>query len=235
MNNAEKNYQVIRQVEDARHFLLEMYAHNPALLRTADPRIRELFQHKQATEFAHSKQRGISLVELIMFIVIVSVALTGILAVMNQVTAHSADPLVRKQALAIAESLLEEVELMPFTYCDPDDASAVTATSTADCTSVEVAGVENDVSRYHATLPFDNVNDYNTFGMAAGSIMDITNTNTGLAGYTLQPITVAAVDFGGITAASGDALLVTVTVTDPGGFNIVLEGIRTRHSPRSVP
>ena len=62
-------------------------------------------------------QRGISLIELIMFIVIVSVALAGILLVMNVTTKGSADPLVHKQALAIAESLLEEVELMPFTYC----------------------------------------------------------------------------------------------------------------------
>lgn len=181
------------------------------------------------------KQRGISLIELIIFIVIISVALTGILLVMNQTTAHSADPMIRKQALAIAESILEEVELMPFTYCDPDDASAVTATSIADCTTVEVMGVENDISRNDATFPFDNVSDYNGFGMAAGSIMDITNTNTGVNGYTLQPITVAAIDYGGITAASGDALRITVTVTDPSGTDIVLDGIRTRYSPRSLP
>jgi len=188
-----------------------------------------------STKHLTMQQRGVSLIELIMFIVIISVALTGILLVMNIVTRSSADPLVHKQALAIAESLLEEVELMPFTFCDPDDASAVTATSTAECTTVEVAGVENDVSRYHATLPFDNVSDYGGFGMLSGSIMDITGTNTGLIGYTLRPITVTAVDFGGITAASGDALLVTVTVTDPTGTDIVLEGIRTRYAPRSLP
>src|SRR5512145_118066 len=100
-----------------------------------------------STKHLTMQQRGVSLIELIMFIVIISVALTGILLVMNIVTRSSADPLVHKQALAIAESLLEEVELMPFTFCDPDDASAVTATSTAECTTVEVAGVENDVSR----------------------------------------------------------------------------------------
>ncbi len=70
------------------------------------------------------RQHGISLIELIMFIVIVSVALAGILLVMNVTTKGSADPLIHKQALAIAESLLEEVELMPFTYCDPDDLAA---------------------------------------------------------------------------------------------------------------
>lgn len=59
-------------------------------------------------------QRGISLIELIMFIVILGIALTGIMLVINQVTGHSADTLLRKQALAIAESKMEEIELQSF-------------------------------------------------------------------------------------------------------------------------
>jgi MSHA pilin protein MshD len=248
MNNAEDNYQIIRQIQDGRDFLLTMIEQNPSLLKTAEPRIRELFKYERSEDVTPiGKQRGISLIELIIFIVIISVALTGILLVMNQTTAHSADPMVRKQALAIAESILEEVELMPFTYCDPDDLNAASATSAtvggSGCNStIESIGLEaafaeqpTDETRYHASTPFDNVNDYNGFGMVAGSIMDITNTNTGVNGYTLQPITVAAIDYGGITAASGDALLITVTVTDPSGTDIVLEGIRTRYSPRSLP
>ena len=61
-----------------------------------------------------------------MFIVIVGVAAGGILMVFANTTRASADPLIRKQALAIAESLLEEIRLMPFTFCDPDDANAST-------------------------------------------------------------------------------------------------------------
>jgi len=56
-------------------------------------------------------QAGISLIELVMFIVIVSVGVVGILSVMNVTTKSSADPMIRKQALAIAESVLEEIEL----------------------------------------------------------------------------------------------------------------------------
>src|ERR1700674_5036703 len=55
-------------------------------------------------------QAGISLVELIMFIVIVSLGVVGILTVFNLTAQKSADPQVRKQMLAIAEALLEEVE-----------------------------------------------------------------------------------------------------------------------------
>ena len=74
--------------------------------------------------------RGLSLIELVIFIAVVSAALAGVLAVFIQSTSTSADPMLRRQALAVAESLLEEVSLMPFTYCDGDDANVTTATST---------------------------------------------------------------------------------------------------------
>ncbi|OGS93900.1 MAG: hypothetical protein A3H31_04735 [Gallionellales bacterium RIFCSPLOWO2_02_FULL_57_47] len=190
---------------------------------------------------ASEKQRGISLIELIMFIVIVSVALAGILLVMNVTTRGSADPLIHKQALAIAESLLEEVELMPFTFCDPDDGAAASAVVAADCGVVAPAvgaeglGVENDVSRYHATFPYDNVSDYAGFGMAAGALLDITGIAAGPAGYAVA----VAVTNNGMPAAGAspaiantEALLIKVTVTGPDGVDVVIEGIRTRYSPR---
>lgn len=190
-----------------------------------------------------ARQRGISLIELIMFIVIVGVALAGILLVMNVTTKSSADPLVRKQALAIAESLLEEVALMPFTFCDPDDPAAETATGAGDCAMPEVLGVENDVSRYDVALPFDNVSDYNGCELNTGTpnacdatgsngIRDITDTNTGVAGYTAA-VSIAEMAFGGIAAA--DALQITVAVTGPDGVPIVVDGMRTRYAPRTLP
>src|SRR5207302_2251038 len=70
------------------------------------------------------RQRGATLVELVVFIVLVSIALVSLVTAMSQFTRYSTDPLIRKQALAIAESLLDEIMLMPFTFCDPDDAHA---------------------------------------------------------------------------------------------------------------
>ncbi|OIR00976.1 hypothetical protein GALL_169400 [mine drainage metagenome] len=178
-------------------------------------------------------QSGFTLIELIIFIVIVSVALTGVLTVLNITAKSSADPLLRKQALAIAEALLEEVMLQPFTYCDPDDASAATATSTAGCsTTVEAMGPDVNPNgatetRASSTDPFDNVNDYNGL-----------STTTNIAGggpakYTAN-ISVTATDLGAITAASGNALLVSVSVNS-GTETIVLEGYRTRYSPNTLP
>jgi MSHA pilin protein MshD len=62
--------------------------------------------------------RGFTLVELIIFIVVVSVGLAGILAVMSTTVRSSADPLVRKQVMTLADSTLEEI--LQKEYSDPD-------------------------------------------------------------------------------------------------------------------
>jgi len=181
-------------------------------------------------------QSGLTLIELVMFIVIISVALAGIIGVFNLNTQHSADPMVQKQALAIAESVLEEVELMPFTDCDPDDANAATPGPCA--TTVEAMGPEAGETRYSAATPFDNVNDYNGFTMNAGNggIRDITGAPVGGAG-TLDAygVTVAVTPtaLGAVPAA--DSLLITVTVTGPGSISVVLDGYRTRYAPNATP
>ncbi|MDD2686373.1 MAG: type II secretion system protein [Gallionella sp.] len=206
MNNAEKNYQIIRQLEDGRNFMLEMYAQNPALLKTADSRIRELFEYKPVAECERPpKQRGASLIELIMFIVIVSVALAGILLVMNQTTRGSADPLVRKQALAVAYSLLEEVELQDF------------ANPVGGFTG---ANVQANRSK------FDDVMDYNGFNQAAGIYsLDGVAPITGLEGYTAGVTVIDAAL--GVPAVS--AVQIDVTVTAPNGEAITATGYRAAY------
>lgn len=185
-------------------------------------------------------QRGLTLIELIVFIVIVSVALVGVLIVLNVTTRSSADPMVRKQLLAVAEAVLEEVMLQPFTWCDPDDRSAATATSaTLDGTAsnpaqcwdaVEAIGVEtvsgNTDARLSATSPLDNASDYDGVPIAAGI------TGTALpTGYSAT-VAVAQDSLNGIAAT--ESLLITVTASH-GSDSIRLQGYRTRHSPNLLP
>ena len=184
--------------------------------------------------FAKHRSRGLTLIELIVFIVIVGVALAGSLTVLNITTKASADPLVRKQALALAESLLEEAMLQPFTWCDPDDAQAATAVSNAvgatGCTSaatVEGLGAEGGETRASATTPFDNVSDYH------GEAINTSISGTGATPYVAN-VTVAAADLRELTAASGAALLITVSVT-AAGETIQLQAYRTRYAPNYLP
>lgn len=192
--------------------------------------------------------RGISLVELIVFIAIITVGIGGILGVMNYMTRASADPLAQKQALAIAEAYLEEVLAMPFTYCDPDDVNAATAQSTAAVNPVdptrcaatlEGMGAEGE-TRGSSTTPYDNVNDYSS--LAAGAPASIDGTAiSGLGAYSVS-VAVAANDLvaSSATVSGSDgngrpqSLRVTVTVTGP-GTTVVLDGYRTRYAPNALP
>jgi len=190
-------------------------------------------------------QTGISLIELVIFIVIVSVGVAGILSVMNVTVMHSADPIVQKQAVAIAESLLEEIELQPFTWCDPNDNNATSAASAAGCaTTAEAMGPEaafvnqpNAENRYQdvnaGDSPFDNVNDYHGFAMAGVRGIDASGTVLpGLGAYNANvSITPVGVAFG---LAVGDVLQINVQVTGPGGTDITLTGFRHRYAPNAA-
>ncbi len=176
-----------------------------------------------------TNERGLSLIELLVFIVVVGIAVTGVLSVYSLNARSSADPMVRKQALAIAESLLEEVLAKPYTYCDPDDANVETAQNSGQCaTTPEVMGPEAGETRYSNLTPFDNVNDYNGFSMAG--IVDLNgNAVAGLGGYTATVQVQPAGAFNGIPA--GETLLVIVTVTAAGNQGVSLSGYRTRYAP----
>jgi MSHA pilin protein MshD len=192
------------------------------------------------------RERGLTLLELVMFIVVIGVAAAGVVGVIGYATRASTDPMIQKQALAIAEAMLEEVQLMPFTYCDPDDPQAGTAQSaTVGATGCSAGGVEGlgaegvapfgPEVRISATTPFDNVNDYNGFTMAGG-IVDIAGNPIAipeLAAYTAS-VTVAGQALGGIAAA--ESLLITVTVSHPSLTpSIVLNGYRIRYAPNALP
>ena len=192
-----------------------------------------------------TREAGLTLIEMIVFILVVSIGLTGVLLVMNKTTSRSSDPLVRKQALAIAEGLLEEVQLMPFTYCDADDAhvataqaATVNASDPAQCaSSADAIGPEAGETRYSVSTPFDHVGDYDGFDTTTATppgVRDITNSQAGPAGYAASvSVQQLALGNAGFTVPAAGALLVTVSVTGPGNESVRLQGYRTRYVPRS--
>jgi MSHA pilin protein MshD len=192
----------------------------------------------------HSSRRrtaGLSLIELIVFMVIVSAAVAGVLGALGIATRSSADPVIHKQALAIAEAVLEEVQLQPFTYCDPDDPAAPTALDVTQCATQETIGVEGGETRYSSTVPFDNVNDYHGFDSNTAVPSGIRNIDgtliAGLDGYRVT-VNVAAQPLGGIgndANARPQSLLTTVTVTGIGNTTVTLHGYRVRYAPNALP
>lgn len=195
-----------------------------------------------------SGARGVGLVELIVFIAVVGVAVAGVLGVITITSRASAEPMAHKQALAIAEAVLEEVQLQPFTYCDPDDANAATATSAAvsatGCAAtpetIGVEGLETRSGNPVGSPPFfDNVSDYNLYNSTTATPSGITDfagsAITGLSAYSVV-VAIAAEPLSGVgNDANGrpQSLRITVTVTGPGGITTTLDGYRVRYAPNA--
>lgn len=209
-------------------------------------------------------QRGLTIIELVLFIVITGVAAAGIMRVLNIGTTAGADPIRRKQALLIAESYMEEVQLARFTFCDPADDKATTATKVADCTIQEAVGREAG----NNTRPYDNVNDYANStnsalrSFAVGGVDTDVNgrplgrdgggsmlgnsvmsgiTTTVMLSYVsaLGPpaLPVRVITSSGDTIETMTALRITIRTTYGTGPNdfIELDGYRTRYAPNYVP
>jgi MSHA pilin protein MshD len=148
-------------------------------------------------------QKGITLIELIIFMVIVGIAMAGIVSAINFNVQHSADPVVKKQALAIAESMLEEVTLQNFS--DPD-------------------GGANEVEDSRDL--YDDIDDYHNYSRNGISSIDAPSTTiAGLEGYNVSVEIDSAVDLNGING--GEAKRITVIVTGPLNTTVILEGYRT--------
>ena len=187
------------------------------------------------------RQGGVTLVELLMFIVIVSVALVGVLQVLRYNAAHSADPLRRKQALMLAESVMEEVQMAKFTYCDPASDNVDSATQAGDCTVAEAFG-QLSGGEVMGPRPYDNVNDYVVAGntpsgamisSADGAPLDANGNPIDVTGYTvsltIRPEALNNITVSGVTA-NENVLRITVTVNFDGQA-LVLDGYRARYAP----
>jgi MSHA pilin protein MshD len=140
------------------------------------------------------RQLGFTLIELIIFIVVVGAGFAGILTVSTTVVRSSADPMLRKQSLAIAESLLEEILLKE--YAKPSGSTV---------SGFALGGARN---------LYDCVDDYNTYATTTG-IVDITGTAVvGLGSFNISPaVVVSTTTLGAVTVKK-----VVVSVTGPQGI-----------------
>jgi MSHA pilin protein MshD len=149
---------------------------------------------------ATRSQRGVTLIELLVSIVIVGVAASAVLGVLSMTTARSADPMIRHQAAAIAESYLEEILLKPLT--DPN-------------------GVDGEAAR----ADFDDLDDYD--GLSdAGARDQFGSPMAGLVDYNVAVTVTPSAALPSVPVA--DALRVDVVVTHSSAVNFVLSGYRTR-------
>ena len=145
-------------------------------------------------------QRGFTLVEMIIAIVVLGVGLAGVMIAFSISARGSADPLVNKQLLAVAEEMLDEIELRPFTP------------------------VANAAAGGCSRLTFNDIGDYNGY-TTSGQICTIDGTPIPtLAGMSVA-VQVQAATLSGVAAARR----ISVTVSRSGS-SVTLVGWRTDYA-----
>jgi len=166
-----------------------------------------------AAEPAGSAQRGLSLIELIVFIVIVSVALAGLLSVFNISAKASADPMIRKQALTVAEGMLEEVLSKDY---ENDPADPGNTSATLGCTINSPA----PQCRPNTVLDRANYNDVDDYQTWNQGVVQLDGNPAPILGAYQVSVTVAGSVLDGLAGKQ-----VTVSVSG-GGETIVVRGFR---------
>jgi MSHA pilin protein MshD len=156
-------------------------------------------------------QRGFTLIEMIVAIIVIGVGMAGVLLAYSVNVRGSADALVGKQLIAISETMMEEVLLHPFA---PPVGSAGVGSAGGAC-----GGPGSTADR----TGFDEVSDYN--GYQTPNICDADGNPVNLLNGYRVAVVVAPAAVGGIGVA--DALRVTVTAAR-GQQTMVLDGFKVR-------
>ncbi|MCP4387301.1 MAG: prepilin-type N-terminal cleavage/methylation domain-containing protein [Gammaproteobacteria bacterium] len=150
------------------------------------------------------RQSAFTLIEIIVTIVVISIASVALLSFAN-VVRSSADPVIQQQAATIAEAYLEEILLRAFN--DPQGG--------------ETGNDEGEAGRSE----YDDVKDYRS--LAAGPPADqFGNPVAALAAYTVT-VSITNSALNGVAAV--DSLQVDVRVNHPAIGDILLSGFRTRY------
>jgi type II secretory pathway pseudopilin PulG len=152
-----------------------------------------------------TKSSGFTLIESIVIIVVISIAAVGLLGVFTKSVTHSADPMLRMQAAAIAQGYLEEAMLKSFT--DPDQPE------TGTCEAGE------------ARATYDDVQDYNCVNDTAGALDQFGAGLAGLGAYNVD-VNVTAAAIGGVPTQQ---IEVVVTHDSQAAAAVTLIGHRTAH------
>ena len=152
------------------------------------------------------RQKGMTLVEMVISIVIISIAMTAMLSAFSTSMGRSADPLWKNKSLKLAQAYLDEI--LSKKYDKDTPLGGIPALEAVDI-SCNVAGPAAG-----ARGNYDNIDDYNHLNEAPKLV-----TGVNMPGYSDYTVDVSVVCDGTGAGLSNNnyAKLITVTVTPPNG------------------
>ncbi|MDR0997038.1 MAG: type II secretion system protein [Zoogloeaceae bacterium] len=184
---------------------------------------------------AKQRQRGLSLIEQVVFMLLVGIGVAGLAVVFANSIKHSADPAIARQTLAIGRALMDEILAKPMTWCGLEDENFSTAKTYTECKTSRkdvIPGAHHEADRSDPgnAIKFDNVIDYGNYSQTPTTDMLGKNPKEGYQS------SVSIEKYGTqLGLADNDAALkITVTITAPGYGNdsVTLTAYKFRYAPR---
>lgn len=170
------------------------------------------------------RQSGISLLEVVIAMTVLSFGLAGILA-QPAASIQMANINDMRQAQMIADAKLDEVLSKSMAWCAESDPAFSTASSFADCTTPKSS---SPVSTGPANYPYTHVIDLGNYSSAG--VYDAANNDAGLGAYAVQVLVTQEALGGAVSTA--DTLKITVLVSSNTAAPVTAkaEGWRTRYA-----
>ncbi|KXS51629.1 type IV pilus modification PilV family protein [Marinobacter persicus] len=164
-----------------------------------------------------ARQAGATLVELVMTIVIISIAIAGVVGAFALIAGRSADPLNQSRAVALSQLYMDEILAQKYADGSPLGGGEAGSSSEADC-----GNIGSDDTETRAT--YDDVDDYDELSSAAPE----NNEEAPLTGYSGFSVSVSVVCAGTDVGFANDyeAKRIDITITDPSGNNYLFSGYR---------
>lgn len=135
-------------------------------------------------------QTGVTLIEMVIFIAIISIALTSIMLVYIQTTKSSADPMLRIRSIELAQSFLDEILLKGYDENTPNGGGCVRFPTQGNtlcipptyasqpAAAVETSAALGAEEGQNNRAIFDDVDDYHNLAYCgSGGTADATCTN----------------------------------------------------------
>jgi MSHA pilin protein MshD len=167
------------------------------------------------------KAHGFTLIEIIVTIVVLSIASTALMSVFTSTIRTSADPMIQQQAIAIAEAYMEEILLKNFSDPDAKDQGSVVT---------ETNGREAGETREN----YDDVQDYNWLGGNETEDTIVRDQNnkviSQLSDYSVTVTVVGeALGIAPNKISEEDSMRIDITVNHPAISPIKITGYRTNY------
>ena len=159
---------------------------------------------------------GATLVELVITIVIISVAIAGVVGAFSLIAGRSADPLNQTRAVALSQLYMDEILARKFAEGSPTGGGEV-GSAESDC-----GNIGSDVTESRET--YDDVDDYDELNDASPQ----NSEEDPLSGYSGFLVSVAVACAGTEVGFAGNyqAKRIDITITDPSGNDYLFSAYR---------